>query len=130
MFKDFHVCIQVSDMDRSRSFYQELGFSPLADRRHEDGQVIWQYLRHPDSGTLLELLHFKTVAETAQPLGDRRSLRGLNHIGFHVEDLDRLRGKLEWLGAHIVEQGARSGYRFLFGRGPDGELLGFAEFDR
>lgn len=129
MFKDFHVCIQVSDIQRSSAFYQRLGFSLLTDLQHEDGDVAWHYLRHPDSGTLLELLQFKPVAETHPPTVDRRSLRGLNHIGFHVEDLDGLKSELESMRVEIVEQGSRAGYRYLFGRGPDGELIGFAEFD-
>ena len=130
MFKDFHVCIQVSDLDRSSAFYRKLGFSPVAARRHDDGDVVWQYLRYPGSSTLLELLQFKTTGEVRQPTAERRSLRGLNHIGFHVESLETLRDELTLSGVEIVDQGARAGYRYLFARGPDGELIGFAEFER
>jgi catechol 2,3-dioxygenase-like lactoylglutathione lyase family enzyme len=129
MFKGFHVCIQVSDLDRSSAFYRKLGFSPVAAQRHDDGDVVWQYLRYPGSSTLLELLQFKTGGEAALPTVERRSLRGLNHIGFHVESLEALRSELESSGVDIVEQGARAGYRYLFARGPDGELIGFAEFE-
>jgi catechol 2,3-dioxygenase-like lactoylglutathione lyase family enzyme len=129
MLKDFHVCIHVSDIDRSSSFYRKLGFSPLAAQRHDDGDVVWQYLRYPGSSTLLELLQFKTGGEAALPKVERRSLRGLNHIGFHVESLEILRNELESSHVDIVEQGARGGYRYLFARGPDGELIGFAEFE-
>ena len=130
MFKDFHVCIQVSDIERSGTFYQRLGFSLLTELQHEDADVAWRYLRHPNSGTLLELLHFKTAGATRLPTVKRRSLRGLNHIGFHVEDLDELKSVLESMRVEIVEQGARARYRYLFARGPDGELIGFAELGR
>ncbi len=43
--------------------------------------------------------------------------------------LERIRAKLEALSAEVTEQGARPGYRYLFARGPDGEYLGFAEFE-
>jgi catechol 2,3-dioxygenase-like lactoylglutathione lyase family enzyme len=129
MFRAFHVCIQVSDLERSTSFYRKLGFSPVAAQRHEDGDVAWQYLRYPGSDTLLELLQFKTGVEAALPTAERRSLRGLNHIGFHVESLEALRNELESSRVEIVEQGARAAYRYLFARGPDGELIGFAQFD-
>jgi catechol 2,3-dioxygenase-like lactoylglutathione lyase family enzyme len=81
MVKGFHVCIQVSDLERSSAFYGKLGFSPVAAQRHHDGDVAWQYLRYPGSDTLLELLQFKTGREAALPTAERRSLRGLNHIG-------------------------------------------------
>jgi catechol 2,3-dioxygenase-like lactoylglutathione lyase family enzyme len=129
MFRGFHVCIQVSDLERSTSFYRKLGFSPVAAQRYDDGDMAWQYLRYPGSGTLLELLQFKTGVEAALPTAERRSLRGLNHIGFHVESLEALRNELESSRVEIVEQGARAAYRYLFARGPDGELIGFAEFD-
>jgi len=129
MFKGFHVCIQVSDLERSSAFYRKLGFSPAPAQRHDDGGVAWQYLRYPGSDTLLELLQFKTGGEAALLTAERRSLRGLNHIGFHVESLEALRDELALSGVDIVEQGTRVGYRYLFARGPDGELIGFAEFD-
>jgi catechol 2,3-dioxygenase-like lactoylglutathione lyase family enzyme len=127
MFKGFHVCIQVSDLERSSAFYRKLGFSPAPAQRH--GDVAWQYLCYPGSDTLLELLQFKTGGEAALPTAERRSLRGLNHIGFHVESLETLRDELALSRVDIVEQGARAGYRFLFTRGPDGDLIGFAEGD-
>jgi catechol 2,3-dioxygenase-like lactoylglutathione lyase family enzyme len=129
MFRGFHVCIQVSDLERSSASYRKLGFSPAPAQRHDDGDVAWQYLRYPGSDTLLELLQFKTGEEAALPTAERRSLRGLNHIGFHVESLETLRDELALSRVDIVEQGARAGYRFLFTRGPDGELIGFAEGD-
>ena len=125
----FHVCVQVSDIHRSQRFYQQLGFTPVADLQHEDSNVIWHYLSYPNTDVLLELLQYKGAKEEKIFSGQRQSLRGLNHIGFHVEDLDTMRTKLESLGIEIAEDGTRPGYRYLFARGPDGEYLGFAQFD-
>jgi hypothetical protein len=51
---------------------KQLGFSPLADVRHDRGDVIRHYLGHRDSDTLLELLQLKSAAETAHPPVERR----------------------------------------------------------
>jgi catechol 2,3-dioxygenase-like lactoylglutathione lyase family enzyme len=130
MLQQFHVCIQVADIHRSQCFYQQLGFAPVAGMQHEDSKVVWRYLRHPNTDVLLELLQYKAVSKTVKFSGQRQTFRGLNHIGFHVENLDQIKTKLETLGSEIAETGSCSGYRFLFARGPDGEYLGFAEFDR
>lgn len=130
MLQNFHICIQVSDIDRSQHFYRELGFSPVTDLKHEDSEVSWNYLSHPDTDVLLELLQFKGNGEQAMEARERKKIRGLNHIGFHVQDLKIIKEKLEYLGFHSEEYGIRTGYKYLFTRGPDGEYLGFAEFVR
>ena len=129
MLKKFHVCVQVSDLQLSQRFYQQLGFTPVLDLQHEDNNVVWCYLSHPNTDVLLELLQFKSAMEEPINPKQRQDLRGLNHIGFHVEDLDRMRTKLKSLDIEIAENGTRPGYRYLFARGPDGEYLGFAELD-
>ena len=129
MLTKFHICIQVSDIQLSQRFYEQLGFTSVADMQHEESSVVWHYLSHPNTDVLLELLQFKETSEERINPQQRKNLRGLNHIGFHVDDLDLMRTKLKSLDIEIVENGARSGYRYLFARGPDGEYLGFAEFD-
>jgi catechol 2,3-dioxygenase-like lactoylglutathione lyase family enzyme len=106
MFRGSHVCIQVSDLERSTSLYRKLGVSPVAAaaQRHDDGDVARQYLRYSGSDTLLELLQFKTGVEAALPTAERRSLRGLNPIGFHVESLEALHNELESSRVEIVGQ--------------------------
>lgn len=116
-------------MDRSQSFYEHFGFAPVPGRHHEDADVTWRYFRLPGSDTLLELLHYKGPRPETSPSDHRHILSGLNHIGFHVRDLEAIRERLDALGAPVVETGERHGYRFLFARGPDGEPIGFAEFD-
>lgn len=129
MLKKFHICVQVSDIQLSQRFYEQLGFIPVADLQHEDSNVVWHYLSHPNTDVLLELLQFKGVSREQINPEQRQNLRGLNHIGFHVDDLDLIRTKLKSLDIEIAEDDARPGYQYLFARGPDGEYLGFAEFD-
>ena len=129
MLTKFHICIQVSDIQLSQRFYEQLGFTSIADQQHEDSNVVWHYLSHPNTDLLLELLQFKGSSEEQINPEQRKNLRGLNHIGFHVDDLDLMRIKIKSLGIEIAEEDSRPGYRYLFARGPDGEYVGFAEFE-
>jgi catechol 2,3-dioxygenase-like lactoylglutathione lyase family enzyme len=126
----FHVCVRVADIDVSQRFYRALGFEALPGLCHQDDNVIWRYLRHIGSDILLELLQYRMRPDPVRQPSARDALIGLNHIGFHVEDLDALAARLRELGAKVAEEGSRPGYRYLFATGPDGEYLGFAEFDR
>jgi len=126
----FHVCVRVADIDVSQRFYGALGFEVVPDLCHQDDAVIWRYFRRAGSDALLELLQYRLPPYPVGPLPARRELVGLNHIGFHVEDLDAIAARLRGLGATITEEGARPGYRYLFATGPDGEYLGFAELER
>ena len=126
----FHVCVCVADIDVSQRFYSALGFEALPDLCHQDDAVIWRYFRRTGSDTLLELLQYRLPPCPVGHPPARRELVGLNHIGFHVEDLDAIAARLRDLGATIAEQGVRPGYRYLFATGPDGEYLGFAELER
>jgi catechol 2,3-dioxygenase-like lactoylglutathione lyase family enzyme len=58
----------------------------------------------------------------------RKDIVGVNHFGFPVRDLEATRKQLKKLGAEIVEDDLRGAYDFIFAKGPDGELIGFAAF--
>jgi catechol 2,3-dioxygenase-like lactoylglutathione lyase family enzyme len=126
----FHVCIRVADIELSQRFYSALGFEALPGLCHQDDTVIWRYFRRPGSDIFLELLHYRLPPDPVRRPPARSDLTGLNHIGFHVDDLDAVAARLRVLGANIAEQGCRQGYRYLFATGPDGEYLGFAELER
>ncbi|MFY9973705.1 MAG: VOC family protein [Chromatiaceae bacterium] len=126
----FHVCVCVADIDVSQRFYSALGFEALPDLCHQDDAVVWRYFRRTGTDTLLELLQYRRPPCPVGHPPARREMVGLNHIGFHVEDLDAIAARLRGLGATIAEEGVRPGYRYLFATGPDGEYLGFAEFQR
>ena len=126
----FHVCVRVADIERSQRFYIALGFETLPGLCHQDDTVIWRYFRRPGSDIFLELLQYRLPPDPVPRTRARGELTGLNHIGFHVDDLDAIAAHLRVLGANIAEEGCRPGYRYLFATGPDGEYLGFAEFER
>ena len=124
----FHVCISTSNFERSINFYQALGFSSEGQIGVERENFRMQYLIHPENKALIEVIcHFdrKDISQTSL---ERKDIVGMNHFGFHVSDLKKTRTQLKKLGAEIVEDDSRGMYDFIFAKGPDGELIGFAEF--
>lgn len=124
----FHVCISTSNFERSINFYQTLGFSSKGQIGVKREKFSMQYLIHPENKALIEVIcHFdrKDIPKTAL---ERKDIVGVNHFGFHVSDLKKTRMQLKKLGAEIVEDDSRGMYDFIFAKGPDGELIGFAEF--
>ncbi len=123
----FHVCVVAQDFERSIAFYEGLGFSAEGQEALRDHpELQMQYLRHP-SGGLVEIISYRKPQHDPPPAQQRHEIGGLNHFGFHVADLNKTLAVLEGQGVEIAEQGSRGKYRFVFVRGPDNELIGFAE---
>jgi len=124
----FHVCISTTDFERSMRFYEALGFSSKGQIGIERETFKMQYLLHSECHALIEIICYYNREEIPQALLARKDIIGVNHFGFHVNDLETTRKQLKKLGAEIVEDDSRGAYDFIFAKGPDGELIGFAEF--
>jgi catechol-2,3-dioxygenase len=117
-----HVAVTVSDLDRSRAWYQRLvGADPVLDE--DTGpfhHVVWLL-----GGTLLGI-HQHTSPSSAEPFDELRP--GLDHIAFacaNRSELEGWEGRLNELGiAHggIVDAHYGSGLSF---RDPDNIALEF-----
>jgi len=128
MKSGFHACINTVDFERSVTFYKALGFTDEDQIGIERDTVRMQYLLHRESGSLIEIIFHSDSRHIPPKRLERKEVVGLNHIGFHVTDIRRLREQLQKLGANIVEDSTRGAYDYTFAEGPDGELIGFAEF--
>jgi catechol 2,3-dioxygenase-like lactoylglutathione lyase family enzyme len=124
----FHVCISTSDFERSIGFYTALGFSAENQLAIERETIKMQYLYHPQCNALVEIICHHDRSPCHRPRIARKDVVGLNHFGFHVNDIGRVREALNRLGALVVEDSSRGEYDFIFAQGPDGELMSFAEF--
>jgi catechol 2,3-dioxygenase-like lactoylglutathione lyase family enzyme len=124
----FHVCISTSDVDRAMRFYTALGFSAENQVAFESKSIQMQYLLHPACNAIVEIICHHDRSQHDQSKMARKDIIGLNHFGFHVRDLGRVRDALKLLGAPIIEDSSRGAYDFIFAEGPDGELVSFAEF--
>jgi glyoxylase I family protein len=117
-----HVALTVSDLDRSRAWYQGLfGSDPLIDE--DTGpfhHVVWLM-----GGTLVGIHYFPDPAST-EPFDERRP--GLDHLAFacasrsELESWERHLDSLEFAHSGIVDAPYGSGLSF---RDPDNIALEF-----
>ena len=76
MLQQFHVCIQVSDLHRSQCFYQQLGFTPVADMQ-QSGVGYEQFTAY--AGYKQELSDIFTIDYALTDIGDN-SIAPYSHI--------------------------------------------------
>jgi catechol 2,3-dioxygenase-like lactoylglutathione lyase family enzyme len=121
----------VSDIDRSRRFYEEaLGFRYLYEFKAPDDStaallrvappvgLTATYLRL--DGFILELLHFDRPDNP--PAAPRvMNERGLTHISVSVEDIPAALAQVKELGGEVLED-TRSDFAVMI-RDPDGQLI-------
>lgn len=102
-----HVGINVTDLQRSKAFYLEVfGLEELAEST-EDGRRF-AFLGNPDveSDDLLDKLAitlWEQASGTFSPTAP-----GLHHLAFHVasvDDVERVRGEVNRLGAQVLYGG-------------------------
>lgn len=127
-----HVGLCVTDLERSRRFYEGLGFihdrdihppdemtSPLLEIEPPVG-VTASYLTM--GSFVLELLHYsrpENPSARPRPLNEP----GLTHLSLTVDDMTELLGRIEGLGGQVLES-TNIGAAVLV-RDPDGQILEF-----
>jgi glyoxylase I family protein len=142
-----HVNINVSDFERSRTFYEALGFrliwrvpetnSPevaaavgMAPYRVKGGLMALEGARSP---LVIDLLQWVSPSDAAAPYPHLYH-RGLARIALATTDMDADLKALEALGAELVGPPARveidgvaTGGRFVCFKDPDGTILELVE---
>ena len=127
-----HVGHCVTDLERSKRFYQELlGFEleremPVPDegaaqllRLDPPLAMTASYLRR--DGFILELLHFD---RPGNPPFRKRVVDepGLTHISISVDDVEAVTRRVPELGGEVLED-TNLGFMAVFIRDPDGQLI-------
>ena len=134
-----HICISVSDPDRSLAFYRDaLGLQPIFDKRLEGegmesatgeagakGRMIGLKVPGP-GGVTIELLAFAHRSE--ETAGKRRPF-GYTNVSFCVPDLDQAHRELVASGVTPMQQPFEvGGVRMFFVADPDGTAIELIEF--
>ncbi|MEY2397076.1 MAG: lactoylglutathione lyase [Actinomycetota bacterium] len=127
-----HVGLAVTDIDRSRRFYEEvLGFSFKNDLNVPDPVASKMFALDPPlgmraaylvrDGWVLELIGFEGDA-----VGARRERQinepGLTHISLSVDDVDATVALVAQFGGEVLAERSYPGMVALI-RDPDGQLL-------
>jgi catechol 2,3-dioxygenase-like lactoylglutathione lyase family enzyme len=113
-----HATFLSSDLARSRDFYEDvLGLRPSPDRPQMGFDGVWYDVAASQQIHLMALPNPEAGLQRPQHGGRDR------HVALGVEDIDRLRAKLEQAG--IAYTMSKSGRAALFCRDPDGNALEF-----
>jgi len=127
-----HVGQCVTDLDRSRRFYEELlGFRFQRDMRVPDDPAARLLRIEPPlgmsvvylqrDGFVLELLHFE---RPGNPATQERAFNepGLTHLSISVDDIDAVCAAVPELGGEVLADTNVGGMAVMI-RDPDGQLI-------
>ena len=123
-----HIGIPVTDLERSVSFYQQLGFEPVMESPfdYQDDQGTCVMVKQGD--ILIELYQFPFRFLDA--IKSRKDGH-VDHIAFDVQDIDLAFSSMKTLGFNPIEERPvflpfwNNGCRYFNISGPDGERLEF-----
>jgi len=80
-----HTAIPAKDLEASRDFYTKLGLVEFRTWDKPDQQLSAIVMRHPTTGTVIELVYHPDNAKITLP-----SLTAVLHIGFEVADIESI----------------------------------------
>ena len=124
-----HIGLPVTDLERSKAFYTELGFVEVMrtnlPRASEDVQVAMMH----HEGLTIEL--YQLEEHERQEIAQRTDGH-LDHIALDVADIEQAYHEIRTSGLEILEADApvflpfwEHGVRYFTVRGPDGEKVEF-----
>ena len=120
-----HTAITVTDLDRSRAWYQEVfGMTALMEDTHPDGTGYFVLLGNPTLSVLVGL--HAHPANQGEPFAESRT--GLDHVGFTVADraeLEAWEARLTDLGVPHSPVNDQPAYSVVVFRDPDNVQLEF-----
>jgi catechol 2,3-dioxygenase-like lactoylglutathione lyase family enzyme len=136
-----NVLIVVEDLEAAKAFFEELGMElegettvegPWVDQTIglKDVRADITMLRAPN-GVGVELTRYhRPAAVRAEPEDAPANALGIRRIMFAVEDIDDVVARLRTHGAELIDEIAQYEdiTRVCFVRGPEGILIGLAEY--
>jgi len=134
MFLPHHTAISASNLVRSISFYEKLGFEVVMRWQADDESLSIVHMKLADM--LLELFCYassKQGAAANQTLESDLKTIGVKHFGLRVDDIESARQQL--IGSGLVDASTavtrgRTGIEYLFIRDPDGLFVEIVQDDR
>jgi glyoxylase I family protein len=124
-----HAAIVVSNLETSIKFYTELlGFKIIKRLKFSDRELVLLQLGDNPSSKI-ELLQYSATNQNIKVSFDR-TLLGLRHIAFHVDNIQDTFLALSSSGVRMLENPPfeqSNGVPIAFGYDPDGVLLEFTE---
>ncbi|MGQ8338311.1 VOC family protein [Sunxiuqinia sp. A32] len=125
-----HIGIPISNIERSREFYERLGFKPVMrstfDHEGAEGKVAM--MKH---GKVIVELYQMPEPELSEV--KKRKDGRIDHVAFDVSDIDETFTTLKSKGFEILEDSPvflnfwKKGCRYFNISGPDGERLEFCQ---
>jgi methylmalonyl-CoA/ethylmalonyl-CoA epimerase len=120
-----HIGVVVRDVDKTVEYYQSLGIvNEATDRVTMEGKKAKLIGRFIHIGSLLLELWQPVRGETIQQAFLDSRGEGVNHIAFHVDDLDKEKGELAEKGIPVVfTVRDENGYMAYFDTRKSGNIL-------
>jgi catechol 2,3-dioxygenase-like lactoylglutathione lyase family enzyme len=141
VFRLFHIAINSTDLERSRAFYERLGFKVLSDRtvnnpnvsrafatESHDLRFLHMRLGDSEEAALLDIVEwFNPATEPAEPPKSQMQ-RGITRFAVLTESTDEVYESLEASGARILTeptsvQTEQGGWRVCLAEDPDGVVV-------
>jgi len=137
-----HLAIVVTDLERSRKFFEVLGFEEtirstldaafLESVTNIKGAVgSFVGMKHQTSQLVIELLHFSNPKPQSDPDCGYPNRIGFRHLAFSVKDIEHTVARLKEFGVEFlspIRTWEKTGKRLVYFHGPDGILMELAQY--
>ena len=124
-----HVGIRVANLDRSRAFYEQLGFVFIAGPLGPEPVAIMQ---HPSGVNINFILNCHVQTDHNMLMDEVKKYSGYTHMALDVTDIQRVQTALQQLAISITEGPVTlpDGAVMLFIRDPDRNVIEFHQAAR
>ena len=137
-----HLAIVVTDLERSRKFFEILGFEETI-RSTLDAAFLESVtgikgaagsfvgMKHPTSRLVIELLAFNNPKPLSDPDCGYPNRIGFRHLAFSVKDIEHTVNRLKEIGVQFlspIRTWEKTGKRLVYFHGPDGILMELAQY--
>lgn len=123
-----HLGLPVTDLERSKAFYSQLGFKVVMTAELPSGDDAIRVAMMAIDGLVIEM--YQLVGEERAEIG-RRGDGHIDHVALDVADIDRAFEEVRAAGVEPLEDAPvylpfwDKGVKYFNVRGPDGEKVEF-----
>ena len=129
-----HLGLPVTDIERSKAFYMQLGFTETLRAEIQEQQDVIQVAMLEHENFTVEL--YQLGQERRQEIAER-SDGHIDHVALNVLDIEQAHAEIKAAGMEILEDNApvylpfwKNGVKYFTVRGPDGEKIEFNQILR